>query len=195
MNYSQLELQRETIFKDAVIKGAEQKAKAIIKRAENDGKQQIKQAMLSCEEADHGLVTARLSQDTAKQMGALSHKARRDLLEYRAQLVEAVFAEIQADLLAFTQQAEYVQWLAAHLAPHKEFLQAAKKAVVYLRKEDMPLVPQLQQLLPGVSFEPDIAIHIGGCKASDGRRLYDETIDAAMKEEKQRFYAESELWI
>lgn len=51
----------------------------------------------------------------------------------------------------------------------------------------------LKKALPGCTVQADSSIRLGGLTATDGRTLYDDTLDLALRAEKESFYQTSGL--
>jgi vacuolar-type H+-ATPase subunit E/Vma4 len=119
-------------------------------------------------------------------------KLKKDLFIKRAELVDGLFSQVRGDLIAFTQSAAYVPYLRDKLAkllpdhPLQDTLiliKATDKAVFEA------ILPPLAQLVLTES------IHVGGfiLKSVDGIKERDETLDYALKVQREWFTTHSTL--
>jgi vacuolar-type H+-ATPase subunit E/Vma4 len=119
-------------------------------------------------------------------------KLKKDLFIKRAELVDGLFSQVRGDLIAFTQSAAYAPYLRDKLAkllpdhPLQDTLiliKATDKAVFEA------ILPPLSQLVITES------IHVGGfiLKSVDGIKERDETLDYALKVQREWFTTHSTL--
>lgn len=119
-------------------------------------------------------------------------KLKKDLFIKRAELVDGLFSQVRGDLIAFTQSAAYAPYLRDKLAkllpdhPLQDTLiliKATDKAVFEA------ILPPLAQLVLTES------IHVGGfiLKSVDGIKERDETLDYALKVQREWFTTHSTL--
>lgn len=188
-----VEARRETIFKDAVLSAAETQRMEIIGDAQRQSNETLQAARAACGQADEKLLLAAMDQAAEKEHSAAVQAARRQLLQHRAQLVDGLFEEVEERLAAFAKSKKYPGWLAARLKARAPALEKGAQPVICLRKEDEKHGAALKKALPKARLQQDAGIRLGGLKVSDGKRLYDETLDAALAEEMERFYKESKL--
>ncbi len=193
MDFNQLELDRQTMFKDAVLSEAEAKSMAIITAAHAEGEEELRKARLLCEEADEASITARLAQAVEKEYSTVAQNTRRQLLLHRAQLVDGLFAEIEKDLADFAGGKGYLPWMKKKLLGYATFAKEHKNVTIFLRPADSKNAAALEKALPGVTVRQLEEIRLGGFRIQGGNQLYDETLDEALAEEKQRFFLESGL--
>ena len=191
MDINQNELRQVTLFKDSVLSAADARRMEIISEAQQNSEKVLADAKAMCRLADHDAVTHRISMSTERQASAATQAARQKLLATREKLVEDMFNQVEQRLSAFTQQAEYGDWLAKKLAAHP-FAEGAA-VTICLRKADMGYAPALTKSLPGSTVREDASIRLGGLTATDGRVLYDDTLDLALNAEKEDFYLTSGL--
>jgi vacuolar-type H+-ATPase subunit E/Vma4 len=119
-------------------------------------------------------------------------KLKKDLFIKRAELVDGLFNQVRGDLIAFTQSAAYATYLRDKLAkllpdyPLQDTLiliKSTDKAVFEA------ILPPLAQLVLTES------IHVGGfiLKSVDGIKERDETLDYALKVQREWFTTHSTL--
>lgn len=193
MDIKHLELKRETIFKDSVLSQAEAHSMEIIADAGRQRAKALEDAYASCEAADPELIAARLSREAERRFAAISGEAHRDLLAWREGLVGELFAEVEKRLAAFAATDDYAAWLLAQIEKHRDFAGDGSGITLQLREDDKGQADRLQRALPRASVEYAIDIRLGGVRISNGKILYDETLDAAMEDQKQAFYESGEL--
>lgn len=192
-NQTEAELRQITLFKDSVLSAADAKRVEIIADAQRESDEALAAARKMCELADHDVIENRLAMDTQRQISAATQVARRELLAVRQTLVESLFAEVEAQLLAFATTPAYGSWLAKKLAAHRGAFAEGAPLTVYVRPADMTHAKALQQALPACAVQPDETILLGGLKAADGQVQFDDTMDLALATEKEAFYSQSGL--
>lgn len=186
------DVRKESLFKNSILSSAEAKSMSIIAEAEKKRQDELEAARAASIETDETIIAARVGRSFEKELSAEVQKARQDLLLYRAQLTDKLFAEVRGQLQSFAQSEGYLPWLAGKLEQYQPQNQAAT-LTVYLREADAAFAPRAQEILPGCRVETTTAIELGGAKISDGRRLYDETLEAGLKAEQEAFYAQNKL--
>ena len=192
MDNKQPELRKETLFKNSILSSAEAKSMSIIAEAERKRQEDLEAVRLSCEKADQELIAARYMRGFEKELSAQTQQARKELLLFRAQLAEELFATVEQQLQAFAQGPDYKAWLTARLKKYAQ-LSAEKELTLYLHKQDLPLAEELAAQLHQSNVQETTDIQIGGFKISDGHRLFDETLDAGLALEKEKFYSGNTL--
>jgi vacuolar-type H+-ATPase subunit E/Vma4 len=197
MDFKPMELHPGAGFKDAVLSAAEARKVQMISTAQQESTRQLNEARRHCEEADPAQVNARYAGETRRRQSASTQAARKDLLARRAQLVDEMFGEIERRLSDFAQSEAYPAWLAARLAGYAAVLSKgdAGDIVVWLRKADAPHQTAAEKALPGCRVALNESIALGGAKIQAARRLYDETLDAALRREREQFYENSGLLV
>lgn len=193
MDYKQVELTRQTIFKDAILSQAEAKSMEIISQAGKKHDEEVALAQSLCVECDQNTIQANLTRDTERVLSEAAQSARKELLEYRAGLVEKMFAKIEARLVAFTESEEYKDWLVAKLEQHANFHSGTETPVIYLRPSDMDFADFLIQKLPGSTAAALPSIRLGGIKTGFGNILFDDTLDEALAQQRENFYASGRM--
>lgn len=194
MNRHNMELNRlDGQFKEAVLETVQDKARAMIAEAERKRAQVLHQARLQSAVADHDRLAAEYERKTEQRFAAAEQATRRQLLQHRQLLAQQVFAEAERKLEAFTAGDEYGPWLVKKLTEGAG--QAGEEAIILLRPQDMHHAAILQKALPGSTVRRDECIRLGGLKLVIDNRLHDQTLDAALKEQRQVFYATSGLTV
>lgn len=194
MNTRDIDLKRETLFKDAVLSQAEARSMEIIAAAGRRRAEALNAARASCELADPALISARLSREARQRFAAISGEAHRELLAWREGLVADLFADVEKRLAAFTQTDEYAGWLLAKLEKHRDFTKQDGEGIfLVLREEDAPLAGKLQSALPKAEIVYALDIRLGGVRISNGKMMHNETLDAAMDDQRQAFYQSGKL--
>lgn len=191
MGHRQHEVQRENMFKDSILSSAEAKSMDIITQAERKRQEDLSAAQASCEVADYKTIAGHITRNFDRDLSAAMQQARRNLLAFRAQEVENMFGEVVAKLQAFTQSDAYMPWLQKRLRDYGA-LAERQTLTVHLRPADMHLEEQVHIAIP-CQIQQDDSIKLGGAKISDGRRLFDETLDADLATEQEKFYTNSSL--
>ncbi len=119
-------------------------------------------------------------------------KLKKDLFIKRAELVDGLFSQVRSDLIAFTQSAAYAPFLRDKLAkllpdhPLQDTLILVKPSDKAVFEAILPPMAQL------VLTE---SIHVGGfiLKSVDGIKERDETLDYALKVQREWFTTHSTL--
>lgn len=118
MNINRDELRQITLFKDSVLSAADTRRMEIISQAQKEGDEAIAGARAMCRLSDHATVEQRLALDTERQTSAATQAARQQLLAARQKLVDDMFSQVEEQLLAFTKEESYGDWLVKKLAAH-----------------------------------------------------------------------------
>lgn len=186
-DFNQLELKRETLFKDAVLNAAEMQGMEIIAQAQRESVKTLQEAQAACQQVDRGSVQATLERDSRRQESAVMQQARQGLLRHRSQLVDALFAQVEEKLAAFVDGKDYAAWLEKKLGQRTKGAADGAGLTVWLRPADMKLEKVVKKVLPGAQVQADADIRIGGVRVSDGYILYDDTLDDALRAEQEAF--------
>lgn len=193
MDLRQIKPERDEDFQDAVLESARNQAKAIVEAAQRARDKELQAARAQCEAADYDVIKAQHERETQRKNAEAVLAARGEVLRYREELVDEVFAEVEKRLEAFASGKDYPAFLQAKLESYKKDINTEDKLIVYIRKEDMPFSGTLTKVLPAAEIKEDDTIHLGGVKLAVGPVLYNETLDEALQEQKQQFYAQSGL--
>lgn len=193
MDFNQIEMRRETIFKDAVLSAAEARSVEIISGAQQQAAKQLAEAQAACKLADHDAIAATLAMDTEREHSAAMQAARQDLLRHRVELVDGLFGEVEQRLATFAQGKDYEGWLVKKIKNEAKNAQKSDEYVVFVREDDIKHKDKLAKALPGARVEVDDTIRLGGAKLKAGRVMYDLTMDAMLEDERERFTQTSGL--
>lgn len=196
MGINAMELQRETQFADAVISAAEAKKMAIISEAQQKSGAVLQQAKKACALADERAITAKYARKAAAEEALLAADTRREVLRYRTGLVEVLFGDVEQKLKAFAKSKRYADFLLEKAQKHAPKGGKAAGITLLVRPQDLEAHQKaLLAALPGAAVQADESIRLGGLKLGDGKVLHDETLDAALEEEKRRFFGSGVLRI
>ena len=175
------------MFKEAVLSKAETRGMHMIAEAGKKRAAALEQAYQQVARDATAGVEKRLRAEHDKELASLAGRAQRDLLLYRTELVDGMFARVEAQLEAFAAGEGYAPWCAAKLQAHAAQLDACETPVLYVRPADAARA-ELFQSRPGLRVEADSRIRLGGFLLACGNVLFDETFDAALAEERRAFY-------
>lgn len=173
-------------FSDSVLEAARQQAEAILAEAKTQADQTY--ASLVGVQRTDPLETYRAEARTKlqREMAASRQENRKKLLGYRGQLVNALFAELEERLADYVATPAYVDGVVKTMLRHQTEVQPG--CVVQVRSQDLArLQPALEKALPGCRVQADRDIRFGGAKLRTGRRLFDETLDDAIRAQRKEF--------
>jgi vacuolar-type H+-ATPase subunit E/Vma4 len=193
MDLQQIKPGRDEDFRESVLESAQSQAKAIVTAAERARERALRDARTQCEKADYGLVKVQQQRETQRKSAEAATAVRGEVLQYRARLVEDMFAEVQKRLQAFAQSREYVPFLRAKLKKYEKQIRTEDKPVVYVNNADLAHEAPLKKMMPQAEVQPDDNIELGGFKLAVGHTMFDETLDEALQRQRQAFYAQSKL--
>lgn len=124
-------------------------------------------------------------------------EAKREVLRYREALAGQLFDRIFKRLEAYAKSADYSENMRLRLVKALEGREGAN-AIVYLKPEDMAFADTLKAATgASAQFKADPKIKIGGLIVYfPGETIaIDQTLDAALENERRRFVAAGELKI
>lgn len=136
-------------------------------------------------DSEHAISLSRLKDDN-----------QRKLMKKRQELTENLFMEISEKLVAYTETDDYHEKMKekiSHLSSRYH-----SDGILRLATKDMTLAEELSKMFSGeVLVKPDESIKIGGfiLEFHQERIIINETYDARLKEEREKFYANPELII
>lgn len=175
------------VFKEAVLSKAEAHGMHVIAEAGKKRAAALEQAYQQVARDATAGVEKRLRTEHDKELASLAGRAQRDLLLYRTELVDGMFARVEKQLADFAAGGGYAAWFAAKLQAHAANLDACEAAVLYVRPADAAR-GELFQMRPGLRVEQDARIRLGGFLLACGNVLFDESFDAALDEARKAFY-------
>lgn len=192
---NKIHIQNETLFKDAVLSGAEAKSMQIIAMANKERADELDTVHLESKLTDHDIVLKKIQQENARNVSGLAQEARKDLLQRRTQLVDDMFSEIQNNLVKFAQSEKYTGWVLGKLEKCCENLGGTGGITVFIRPEDSALEQGITKAVPGCEVKQNNEIKTGGIMVRQGIFLHDLTLDTALENEREYFYENSRLTV
>ncbi len=183
-------------FKIAVFSEVEQQAQDIIMQAQQQQRQQLKEAKdVTTNELLANLETIE-KQNRAKTVREVSSRkleAQRKVLSHRNEMIDKVFDSIRKNLAEFCKSEDYKELLRVRLAKCEEQTGTAK-CTAYFSRRDIGIG---QELCKGTKFTPQESqsITLGGvtviCEASG--IAYDCTFDSSLNQQRELFSKASGL--
>lgn len=118
-------------------------------------------------------------------------KVKKDLFIRRQALVDALFNEVKADLIAFSKTPDYAELMKTRLKEAKKLIGEGKCSIV-VKPDDVTL---FGALATPQCVEGSDQIHLGGFVMRDpgGKVQIDETLDYALKSQHEWFTSHSGL--
>jgi len=198
MQYNTVE-ELEEYFKSEIEKVSQSEIKKIQREIENIKNKNIKELEDTARDNAEIIVSQEVKSMDSEHAIALSRLAddnQRKLMKKRQDLIDNLFVEIREKLVRYTDTDDYK----AKLKNKIELLsdQYQSDGVLRLAVKDMNLADELNEKFSGhINVKPDASIEIGGfiLEFHQDRIIIDETYDARLKEEREMFYANSELII
>ncbi len=135
--------------------------------------------------------------DFNRKAGAVRDGYRRQLAGERAKLVEGLFENIELRLEEFCLTAEYGDCLKGKLAAIAS-LCPGEKPVIFGREKDLEIIKAAaKEIFDDFETREDKAIKTGGVKVlfEKENKLYDDTFDCALEEERKNYVDSSRLII
>ncbi len=198
MQYNTIE-ELEEYFKSEIEKVSQKEIKKIQNEVENIKNKNIKELEETAKSNAEIIVNEEVKSMDSEHAIALSKLAdenQRKLMKKRQDLTENLFEDIRENLIRYTQTDEYkaamlekIRILSSKYHSDGELKLAGK---------DMELADELMKSFSGhMVARPDESIEIGGflLEFHQDKIIIDETYDARLKEERRKFYANSELII
>jgi vacuolar-type H+-ATPase subunit E/Vma4 len=136
-------------------------------------------------DSDHAISLSRLADDN-----------NRRLMAKRQELAEGLFSDVRNKLLAYAATEEYKQMMVEKTRKLAQRFSA--DAVLIVGKRDESLLPELlRSFSEGAQGTVDPQIELGGFRLEvrKDRIIVDETFDSTLNEEREKFYANSNLII
>ncbi|HSR03290.1 MAG TPA: V-type ATP synthase subunit E family protein [Proteiniclasticum sp.] len=198
MQYNTIE-ELEEYFKSEIEKVSQSEIKKIQREIENIKNRNIKELEETARSNEEIIVSQEVKSMDSEHAIALSRMAddnQRKLMKKRQDLIDNLFVEIREKLVRYTETDAYK----AKLIDKIVLLSSQYKSdgVLRLAVKDMYLADELNEKFSGqINVKPDASIKIGGfiLEFHQDRIIIDETYDARLKEEREMFYANSELII
>lgn len=177
-------------FRQAINNQADAEAAGITRQAEE------KRAALEKEKSERSsgaalgeirTERARTAAKFRKELSRCEFDRKNNVLAYRNQLLEQLFAEIRRRISAWTSTPEYTEYLKKALEKAQQDIPG--NIVINARAADIPAVKALTSL----PVEEDNSIILGGISAYAANLFADYTLDSRLAEQKADFPNRSEL--
>ena len=198
MQYNTIE-ELEEYFKSEIEKVSQSEIKKIQREIENIKNKNIKELEQTARDNAEIIVSQEVKSMDSEHAIALSRLAddnQRKLMKKRQDLIDNLFVEIKEKLIRYTETDDYKAKLKDKIALLGS--QYKSDGILKLAVKDMYLADELNEKTSGhINVKPDASIKIGGfiLEFHQDRIIIDETYDARLKEEREMFYANSELII
>lgn len=198
MQYNTIE-ELEEYFKSEIEKVSQSEIKKIQREIENIKNKNIKELEETARSNEEIIVSQEVKSMDSEHAIALSRMAddnQRKLMKKRQDLIDNLFVEIREKLIRYTETDAYKAKLIDKIALLSS--QYKSDGVLRLAVKDMYLADELNEKFSGhINVKTDESIKIGGfiLEFHQDRIIIDETYDARLKEEREMFYANSELII
>jgi vacuolar-type H+-ATPase subunit E/Vma4 len=198
MQYNTME-ELEEYFKNEIEKVSQIEIKKIQKEIENIKNKNIKELEETARNNAEITVSQEVKSMDSEHAISLSRMAddnQRKLMKKRQDLIDNLFVEIREKLVDFTETDGYKAKLKEKITLLGN--QYYSDGILRLADKDMSMADELSKSFSGhIMVESDESIKIGGfiLEFQQDRIVIDETYDARLKEEREMFYANSELII
>jgi len=189
----------EEYFKNEIEKVSQIEIKKIQKEIENIKNKNIKELEETARNNAEITVSQEVKSMDSEHAISLSRMAddnQRKLMKKRQDLIDNLFVEIREKLVGFTETDGYKAKLKEKITLLGN--QYHSDGILRLADKDMSMTDELRKSFSGhILVESDESIKIGGfiLEFQQDRIVIDETYDARLKEEREMFYANSELII
>lgn len=179
-------------FKHAVFQEIADEVEALGKEAREQSAERLQRESEELKrraEADTQQQIQELQKEFRKETAKCSLEAKRSVLQRRNELLEELYASVEARLRSFQASEEYPPYLLARV---KAFAIAhpIPDAEILVGEQDLPLAESIRKaygLSCTVAAEP--SLELGGFLVRGGAALYDETVSQRLAEEKHRILA------
>ena len=183
-------------FTDAIKKMAAEECKKIDEETRFIKKQRLASEKSNAKDKYKDYIDyelAKIETDKNKQLSFESDKAKKELAFLRGELCEKVFARVRGEIKAFTESAQYKDFLKKSLDEINGVL-TDEDTLVYARKEDFEILKSIDK---DIKLAEDSGIELGGIKAVGEKSgcLADNTLDMKLLSQREWFLANSDLKI
>lgn len=178
--------ERYSQFTQAVLEAAEREAAALITGAEKEKADLLRAGVHSVAEDEYKKLTAKAEHWRSQTAAEISQKEKKDLLIYRDSLTDRLMQTVLAKCNEFTCSAAYKTYLQNKLQALSS-VYAEDQSVLYVSAKDEALLIELCKTIKNISVEVDTDIVVGGFCLACKNKIYDETLDTGLIEEKERF--------
>ncbi len=198
MQYNTIE-ELEEYFKNEIERVSQSEIKKIQTEIQNIENRNIKELEETARNNAEIIVNQEVSSMDSEHAISLSRMAddnQRKLMKKRQELINNLFLEIRDKLVEYTKTDEYKEKMKERIRLLST--QYHSEGILKLAPKDMKLADELSSGFSGQTVvRPDESIEIGGfiLEYHQDRIIINETYDARLKEEREMFYANSELII
>jgi len=198
MQYNTIE-ELEEYFKNEIERVSQSEIKKIQTEIQNIENRNIKELEETARNNAEIIVNQEVSSMDSEHAISLSRMAddnQRKLMKKRQELINNLFLEISDKLVEYTKTDEYKEKMKERIRLLST--QYHSEGILKLAPKDMKLADELSSGFSGQTVvRPDESIEIGGfiLEYHQDRIIINETYDARLKEEREMFYANSELII
>lgn len=172
-------------FEREIIDAAEREAAALITGAQREKAMILRAAKHSVAQSTYDKLSESAEHWRFGAKATETQNARRNLLLYREELTKKLADKVRVRLISFAKSAEYEKYLSKTLDANADLLNLSG-IVVSCREADLPIVEKLLAKYTATA-ELSSDITLGGLRISNGHKIYDETMDAALVYEQERF--------
>ena len=198
MQYNTIE-ELEEYFKGEIERVSQNEIKKIQKEIENIKNKNIKELEETARSNAEIIVSQEVKSMDSEHAISLSRMAddnQKKLMKKRQNLINNLFVEIREKLIGYTKTSDYKEKMKEKISLLSS--QYHSDGLLRLSEKDMSLAGELSESFGGqITVKPDESIEIGGfiLEFHQDRIIINETYDARLKEEREMFYANSELII
>lgn len=178
----------------------EQQIEALRKEMDEKKRREMKRINDEIEQRNHKYLDRQLrslNTDFSSEINRIYTDNHRKLMDKRKGLLQAVFKAAEDKLEAFVESDEYRSLMKKRIQKTIEFLDASD--IVFFIKEDDTVIPDIIQKDHDGAYETEKTqdIRFGGFKARSPEKGLetDETFNRKLEEQKEWFYANSNLFI
>lgn len=143
-------------FTDAVMKNAARESDALRQQMADTRTRTLEKAREEAQEAARSYYdreAARIRAEAGREVSRHLMEAKRKIYLRRKEIGQEVFDKVRARIAQFTASPEYPKHLEALLAAAMEQLPGARRVSLRLRREDLPLGPQLARTIAPVEVD------------------------------------------
>lgn len=184
-------------FCAALLKEAEDKRNAFLAKLDQTRMAEIEKAETEVlEETYHTIQNniEKIRSEAARRVSKTEYETRMELLKEREALVSGVFSQIEEKITLFIQSEAYSRFLVDVCKKTAELF--STPCDLLLRQEDLHYSEKLISLFkPGSKAEATAKIKYGGVLIRSEGRIYDQTLDQRLTDEKKEFAEKSGLTV
>lgn len=178
--------ERYSQFTQAIIDAAERRAEALITGAEREKAEMLRAAVNNGSQTEYNRLSTLALHNRGQLKAGASQSMRRELLQYRECLVQQLAQRVRARCEEFANGDDYTAYLQNKLNRYANAL-AQGSATIYVRSQDVNAVTQLCKQYNNANVLADIDIALGGIRLAIDNKIYDETLDASLEKEQEKF--------